>query len=141
MSLIQAFIDAGPLVAYYNRGDKWHATARTFFENFKGKLFTSEPVATEVMWLLAEKLKAKGFANLFDYYSKEFKDPETGKAPTTALEFSEIATKMKSAPIWAAKEPLKGDAPIMGWAEFRKRAHPSANRSWSAGKLPKGQKQ
>ena len=38
---------------------------------------------TEVMWLLAEKLKAKGFPNLFDYYSKEFKDPETGKLPTT----------------------------------------------------------
>ena len=36
---------------------------------------------TEVMWLLAEKLKAKGFPNLFDYYSKEFKDPETGKTP------------------------------------------------------------
>ena len=43
------------------------------------------------MWLLAEKLKAKGFPNLFDYYSKEFKDPETGKAPTNEHEFSEIA--------------------------------------------------
>jgi anaerobic selenocysteine-containing dehydrogenase len=70
---------------------------------------------------LAEKLKAKGFPNLFDYYSKEFKDPETGKAPTTALEFAEIAVKMTSAPVWAAKEPLKGDAPINGWAEFRKK--------------------
>ena len=76
---------------------------------------------TEVMWLLAEKLKAKGFANLFDYYSKEFKDPETGKAPTNALEFSEIATKITSAPIWKPKEPLKGDAPVDGWADFRKK--------------------
>jgi anaerobic selenocysteine-containing dehydrogenase len=75
----------------------------------------------EVMWLLAEKLKAKGFPNLFDYYSKEFKDPETGKSPTTALEFAEISAKMTSAPIWAAKEPLKGDAPIKGWAEFKKK--------------------
>jgi anaerobic selenocysteine-containing dehydrogenase len=74
---------------------------------------------TEVMWLLAEKLKAKGFANLFDYYSKEFKDPETGKLPTNALEFAEIATKISSAPIWKPKEPLKGDAPIAGWAEFK----------------------
>jgi anaerobic selenocysteine-containing dehydrogenase len=74
---------------------------------------------TEVMWLLAEKLKAKGFANLFDYYSQEFKDPETGKAPTTAMEFSEIAAKITSATLWKAKEPLKGDAPINGWAEFR----------------------
>lgn len=76
---------------------------------------------SEVMWLLAEKLKAKGFPNLFDYYSKEFKDPETGKAPASALEFAEIATKITSAPIWSAKEPLKGDAPIKGWTEFKKK--------------------
>jgi hypothetical protein len=84
------------------------------------RLWDVKQEETEVMWLLAEKLKAKGFPNLFDYYSKEFKDPETGKAPTTALEFSEIAAKMTSAPIWMAKEPLKGDAPINGWADFRK---------------------
>jgi anaerobic selenocysteine-containing dehydrogenase len=85
------------------------------------RLWDVKQEETEVMWLLAEKLKAKGFANLFDYYSKEFKDPETGKAPTTALEFSEIAAKMTSAPIWMAKEPLKGDPPIKGWAEFRQK--------------------
>lgn len=83
------------------------------------RLWDVKQEETEVMWLLAEKLKQKGFSNLFDYYSKEFKDPETGKAPTTALEFSEIAAKMSSAPLWMAKEPLKGDAPIKGWAEFR----------------------
>ena len=85
------------------------------------RLWDVKQEETEVMWLLAEKLKAKGFPNLFDYYSKEFKDPETGKAPATAMEFSEIATKMSSAPIWAAKEALPGDAPIKGWAEFRKK--------------------
>ena len=85
------------------------------------RLWDVKQEETEVMWLLAEKLKAKGFANLFDYYSKEFKDPETGKAPTSALEFAEIAAKMSSAPIWKAKELLKGDAPINGWAEFKKK--------------------
>ena len=85
------------------------------------RLWDVKQEETEVMWLLADKLKAKGFPNLFDYYSKEFKDPETSKVPTTALEFAEIAAKMTSAPIWMAKEPLKGDAPVAGWAEFRKR--------------------
>lgn len=85
------------------------------------RLWDVKQEETEVMWLLAEKLKAKGFANLFDYYATTFKDPETGKAPTTAMEFSEIATKMTSAPIWAAKEALKGDAPITGWADFKKK--------------------
>jgi anaerobic selenocysteine-containing dehydrogenase len=83
------------------------------------RLWDVKQEETEVVWLLAEKLKAKGFPNLFDYCSKEFKDPETGKVPTTALEFSEIATKMTSVALWKPKEPLKGDAPLAGWADFR----------------------
>lgn len=85
------------------------------------RLWDVKQEETEVMWLLAEKLKAKGFPNLYDYYSQEFKDPETGKAPTTAMEFSVIAAKITSAAIWKAKEPLKGDAPVASWEEFRKK--------------------
>jgi anaerobic selenocysteine-containing dehydrogenase len=85
------------------------------------RLWDVKQEETEVMWLLAEKLAKKGFPNLFDYYSKEFKDPETGKTPTNAMEFSVIAAKISSAPLWMPKEPLKGDAPIAGWAEFRKK--------------------
>jgi anaerobic selenocysteine-containing dehydrogenase len=85
------------------------------------RLWDVKQEETEVMWLLAAKLKGKGFANLFDYYSKEFKDPETGKLPANEREFSEIAAKISSAPLWMAKEPLKGDAPVTGWADFRKK--------------------
>ena len=83
------------------------------------RLWDVKQEETEVMWLLAEKLKQKGFTNLFDYYSKEFKDPETGKLPTSAMEFSEIAAKISSAPLWMPKEPLKGDTAVKGWADFR----------------------
>ena len=85
------------------------------------RLWDVKQEETEVMWLLAAKLKSKGFPNLFDYYSQEFKDPETGKLPANEREFAEIATKISSAPLWMAKEPLKGDAPIAGWADFRKK--------------------
>jgi anaerobic selenocysteine-containing dehydrogenase len=85
------------------------------------RLWDVKQEETEVMWLLAAKLKARGFPNLFDYYSQEFKDPETGKLPTNEREFTEIAAKISSAPLWMAKEPLKGDAPINGWADFRKK--------------------
>lgn len=82
------------------------------------RLFDVKQEETEVMWLLARKLKDRGFPNLADYYDT-IKDPETGKVATNALEFSEFAAKHSSAPIWKAKEPLKGDAPINGWAEFK----------------------
>jgi len=50
--LKRALIDAGPLIAYYDAGDKWHAAARKFMENYRGQLITSEPIITEVMWNL-----------------------------------------------------------------------------------------
>lgn len=82
------------------------------------RVFDVRQEETEVMWLLGQKLKAKGFPNLADYYDT-ITDPETGKPATNSLEFSEFAAKVTSAPIWMAKEPLKGDAPINGWAEFK----------------------
>jgi len=85
------------------------------------RLWDVKQEETEVVWLLAEKLKARGFPNLYDYFSKEFKDPETGRTPTNEREFTEIAAKISSAPLWMPKEPLKGDAPINGWADFRKK--------------------
>jgi len=83
------------------------------------RLWDVKQEETEVVWLLAQKLKAKGFPNLADYLGQEFKDPETGKLPTNERDFNEIATKISSAPIWMPKEPLKGTPQIKGWAEFR----------------------
>ncbi len=74
---------------------------------------------TEIMWLLAEKLKVRGFANLYDYYAS-FEDPETKKKPTNAAEFAEIAAKISSQKVWDGKEKMKGDQ-ITGWADFKKK--------------------
>jgi anaerobic selenocysteine-containing dehydrogenase len=82
------------------------------------RVFDAKQEETEVMWLLGQKLKAKGFPNLADYYDT-IKDPETGKSATNELEFSEFAAKFTSAPIWMAKEAPKGDAQIKSWAEFK----------------------
>ncbi|MFH0823213.1 MAG: molybdopterin-dependent oxidoreductase [Pseudomonadota bacterium] len=82
-------------------------------------LWQAKAEETEVMWLLAEKLKAKGFPNLYDYYAS-FEDPETKKKPTNVAEFTEIAARISSAPLWMPKEPLKGDK-IAGWEEFKKK--------------------
>lgn len=84
------------------------------------RLWDVKQEETEVVWLLARKLKDKGFANLFDYLSKEFKDPETGATPENEAQFGEIAAKISSAPMWKPKEPLKGDK-VAGWQDFRKK--------------------
>ncbi|GAB4342611.1 MAG: molybdopterin-dependent oxidoreductase [Calditrichia bacterium] len=75
---------------------------------------------TEIPWLIAEKLKERGFSNLLDYFQNEFKDPETGKMPTNGLEFTEYNLKIQTAPLWDGKKDVGGDK-INGWAEFLKR--------------------
>ena len=97
--------------------------------NLHGHLSIQQPVIkplwqakseeTEVMWLLAEKLKAKGFANLYDYYAS-FEDPETRKKPGNAAEFAEIAVRISSQKVWDGKEKQKGDQ-IAGWEDFKKK--------------------
>ena len=64
---------------------------------------------TEIPWLIAEKLKERGFSNLSDYYHNEFKDPETGKMPTNGIEFTEYNLKIQTAPLWDGKKDVGGD--------------------------------
>ena len=104
-------------------------TIVTNMANLHGHMSIQQPVAkplwdvkseeTEVMWLLAEKLKARGFSNLNDYYAS-FEDPETKKKPTNAKEFCEIAARISSQKVWNGKEKLKGDT-VAGWADFKKK--------------------
>jgi anaerobic selenocysteine-containing dehydrogenase len=75
---------------------------------------------TEIPWLISEKLKERGFSNLYDYFRNEFKDPETGRMPNNGLEFTEYNLKIQTAPLWDGKEDVGGDK-INGWKEFRKR--------------------
>ncbi|GEL08002.1 secreted protein [Salisediminibacterium halotolerans] len=72
---------------------------------------------TEIPWMLGEALEEKGFSNLIDYFRNEFRDPETGDAPTNAEEFNLIATKQYTEPIWDPSFEKDGDT-INGWEEL-----------------------
>lgn len=45
-------IDAGPLIALFNRNDKYHQRIKKFIKSYNGKLITSWPVITEVSHML-----------------------------------------------------------------------------------------
>jgi uncharacterized protein len=48
----RSLIDAGPLIALFDRDDHYHEYIVDFLKNFKGILFTTLPVITEVMYML-----------------------------------------------------------------------------------------
>ncbi|MEW8051628.1 MAG: molybdopterin dinucleotide binding domain-containing protein, partial [Candidatus Thiodiazotropha sp.] len=74
---------------------------------------------TEVVWMLAKKLKEKGFPNLFDYFQTELKDPETGKAAENEAQFAEIVVKVMTEKQWNPAKYHSGEK-INGWQEFVK---------------------
>ena len=71
---------------------------------------------TEITWMIAEKLAAKGFPNLLDYF-KQYKDPETGRVPTNAEEFAVYALKEFTKNVWDPAAEKKGDI-LNGWKDF-----------------------
>jgi len=75
---------------------------------------------TEFPFLIAEKLKERGFPNLYEALTTMYADVETGKKPTNSKEFTEFALKYYTAPLWDGKKDVGGDK-INGWAEMRRR--------------------
>ncbi|MBI2216885.1 MAG: molybdopterin-dependent oxidoreductase [Candidatus Rokubacteria bacterium] len=86
------------------------------------RMFDVKAAETEIVWLLAEKLKAKGFPSVYDWLHNEYKDPETGKEPATDAELALYATKLRSRKAWdlAESKDYKGDRPG-GWEDFVKK--------------------
>ncbi len=52
-------IDAGPLIALFDKSDSYHEQAISFLKNFKGRLFTTWPVVTEASHMLGFSVKVQ----------------------------------------------------------------------------------
>lgn len=52
-------IDAGPLIALFNKKDKYHDKIKDFLESYKGILTSSWPVMTEVTHMLDFNVQAQ----------------------------------------------------------------------------------
>ncbi|MGJ4754769.1 type II toxin-antitoxin system VapC family toxin [Leptospira kmetyi] len=54
-----ALIDSGPIVALFNSNDKFHKYTYKFIKSYKGSLFSSWSVVTEVVYLLSFSIEAQ----------------------------------------------------------------------------------
>jgi anaerobic selenocysteine-containing dehydrogenase len=72
---------------------------------------------TEIPWLIAKKLAQRGFSNLLRHY-QEYRDPETGKAPTNEREFALYALKYATQNFWDPAK-YKGGDKFSGWKDFQ----------------------
>ncbi len=54
-----ALIDAGPLIALFDRDDEYHGPTVEFLKHFEGKLITTWPVITEASYMLSFNINAQ----------------------------------------------------------------------------------
>ncbi|WP_081605116.1 type II toxin-antitoxin system VapC family toxin [Leptospira alstonii] len=55
--MIKAIIDTGPIIAFFDESDIYCNEIRSFLKNFKGRLFTTLAIVTEVSYLLSDNKK------------------------------------------------------------------------------------
>ncbi|RHX83414.1 type II toxin-antitoxin system VapC family toxin [Leptospira stimsonii] len=55
--MIKVIIDTGPIVAFFDESDVYCTEVRSFLKVFKGRLFTTLAVVTEVSYLLSDNKK------------------------------------------------------------------------------------
>jgi len=47
-----SLIDAGPVIALFDKDDQYHESVKNYLKTFEGKLFTTWPVITEISYFL-----------------------------------------------------------------------------------------
>lgn len=55
----KAVIDTGPIVAAFDQNDQWHQRVREFLRDFRGILYSTVAVVTEVCYLLDFDVRAQ----------------------------------------------------------------------------------
>lgn len=51
-SMRSSLIDAGPIIALFDKSDQYHSKVLTFMKDYRGRLITTWPVVTEVCYML-----------------------------------------------------------------------------------------
>ena len=75
---------------------------------------------TEMSFMLAQALAERGFDNLLRYYTENYPDPETGKTPENAEEFTLAALKTLTRGAWDSTHENYGKygEKLDGWDDF-----------------------
>src|SRR4030066_1950817 len=108
-------LDTGPFVALLDSSEKNHQQSVMFFREFRGQLFTTEPVLTEVLYLLGPTIKGQKTGIEFILKGGAALVPQSLESLKRALELME---KYKDVPMDFADATLVALAEEMGIVEI-----------------------
>ena len=103
-------IDAGPLIALFNKSDKYHKKIKEFLKNYTGLLTTSWPVITEVCHMLDFNINAQidflKWIKLGGLKVEDIKTEEIDKIIKLSEKYSDIPMDLADATLVVISERL-----------------------------------
>ena len=103
-------IDAGPLIALFNKSDKYHEKIKEFIKNYTGLLTTSWPVITEVCHMLDFNINAQidflKWIKLGGLKVEDIKTEEIDKIIKLSEKYSDIPMDLADATLIVTSERL-----------------------------------
>jgi len=104
-------IDAGPLIALFNRNDKYHQKIKDFIKTYDGVLTTSWPVVTEVCHMLDFHINAQidflKWVKLGGIRIEDIKSTEIERIIQLSEKYSDIPVDLADASLVIISERLK----------------------------------
>jgi uncharacterized protein len=104
-------IDAGPLIALFNKRDRYHAASVVFLKDFKGTLWTTWPVITEASHMLEFNVKAQ--INLLEWIQRgglnliELNHSHINRLIQLCLKYDDVPMDLADASLIVAAEQKK----------------------------------
>ncbi|MFW6247473.1 MAG: type II toxin-antitoxin system VapC family toxin [bacterium] len=104
-------IDAGPIIALFNKNDKYHKVIKKFLRGYKGKLITSWPVITEASHMLDFNVQVQ--IDLFKWIRlgglliEEVNINDIDRIITLSEKYSDIPMDLADASLVVLSEKLK----------------------------------
>ncbi|MDA3937913.1 MAG: PIN domain-containing protein [Spirochaetia bacterium] len=104
-------IDAGPIIALFNKDDKYHKKIKNFLKNYNGKLTTTWPVVTEVSHMLDFNVQTQidflTWIQLGGVKREVIENENIGRIIELSMKYSDLPMDLADASLVVLSEKLK----------------------------------
>ena len=104
-------IDAGPIIALFNKNDKYHKKIKNFLKKYNGKLTSTWPVVTEVSHMLDFNVQTQidflTWIQLGGVDIEAIENEDIGRIIKLSMKYSDLPMDLADASLVVLSEKLK----------------------------------
>jgi len=109
--MLNTLIDAGPIIALFNKNDKYHKKIKNFLKKYEGKLTSTWPVVTEASHMLDFNIQTQidflTWIQLGGVNIEAIENEDIGRIIELSKKYSDLPMDLADASLVVLSEKLK----------------------------------